>query len=252
MIMATTTHHQHQQSSNSALSSLLLSLRHLKLRVCNGDDSIEVKTKGLCLDTTTKKRATSTTSSSRTRTAGGLLDEEQEDIARQITASILNYNEIRFAGRDWDSPIIANWMLQIILTEILMVPTSVESYTPSLYEKNQNYYNPFDVIDYNSGKHSFTYKEFERSTKTLTNNVNEIGNGDCRDWKDRGKEEEDDDYVGCSHVATEAWQADRPWIQDYIKTGVLEPINTLNLIGGQWYVHTCVCVCVCVFCLSGQ
>ena len=50
----------------------------------------------------------------------------------------MDYTEVRVLAQDWESSIFQAWILQIVLSEILDVPVSVESGLPGL---NADFYN---------------------------------------------------------------------------------------------------------------
>ena len=63
------------------------------VRICNSDDAPHLLDNGVC----------------------------------KMKDAIFNYTELRIAPNDWESPIFITWVIQIILSEILGVPVSIES-----------------------------------------------------------------------------------------------------------------------------
>ena len=103
--------------------------------------------------------------------------------------SMLEYMEVRLLGRSWESGNFVNWIYQIVLSEMLGVPSSVES---GSYETrlDQNFYQavPSNNIEYGGGwpytenyKNSVKYTDCAKASRTEEN------------------------YEPCAHVNAESW-----------------------------------------------
>ena len=150
-----------------------------KIRVCNSDDPADAAEQGLC------------------------------------RMSEFNYVEIRPYPQNWESPVFATWIIQIILSEILDVPTTVES---GLAEAKLNFYDPDNSYDFGT---SSDYNCLIRGAEL----------SDCR-LACRSPE----NYEPCAHVVPELWDA-LTWATDWVKNGTLEPPEGDGLMGYQsWYV----------------
>jgi len=73
----------------------------IPIRTCNTDDDEEAQQRGECL-------------------AG-------------------NYEEIRILSQDWEAPMLTAWIMQIVLSEVLGVPTTLET---SMADSSMNFYDP--------------------------------------------------------------------------------------------------------------
>lgn len=120
-----------------------------KKRVCNSDDPPDAVSRGICRD------------------------------------SELDYMEVRLLSNDWETAIFGTWILQIILSELLDVPTTTET---AKWNAVNNFYDTQGRMDYGSPS----------QLEALRNGA-EIG--DCR-LANKGKES----YELCAHVVTEYWQ----------------------------------------------
>lgn len=115
---------------------------------------------------------------------------EEEGLCSNEPLHYLDYMEIRIAPADWDSAIFLAWLHQIILTEVMNVPVSIESgegrvpgASLSFYDMNNNYGDKFPVTSY--------------SVEGLQK-ANQIG-GDCRETDEP-----------CAHVLPEVWPGTDP------------------------------------------
>ena len=57
-------------------------------------------------------------------------DPPEAELLGYCRPSPMDYAEIRIAARDWESAVFGGWVLQILLSEILDVPTSIEGGSP--------------------------------------------------------------------------------------------------------------------------
>jgi hypothetical protein len=116
---------------------------------------------------------------------------EEEGICSNEPLRYLNYTEIRVAPADWDSAILLAWLYQILLSELMDVPVSIErgegsapgTPTLSFYDIDNAYGENFPVT-------SYSLDGVQRA--------NEIG-GDCRETDEP-----------CAHVLPEVWPGVEP------------------------------------------
>lgn len=97
--------------------------------------------------------------------------------------SQLDYEEVRIAPANWESAMFYSWIQQIILSEVLDVPTSIETGQGggllNFYDPNNGFAYPKSAVEMDA-----LYK------------ANEVG--DCRETKDP-----------CAHLLPEVWQSKR-------------------------------------------
>lgn len=131
----------------------------------------------------------------------------------------IGYPEIRLFGNNWESVWFENWIIQIILSEILDVPTSTET---GKYSDKANFYNAEGRFEYGNSW------DLESLTKSY-----EVG-GDCTL---ADKAENDDDYETCAHFCPEVWDAQLDRTQDLIRADILEPSEGLGVLGQEaWFM----------------
>ena len=97
--------------------------------------------------------------------AAGTVDDDNPDLCRPPPFD--EYLEIRIGAGNWDSATALGWLMQIILSEIVGVPTSFESGAAG---SSRNFYDPAGRVDYDRGV---------SSTAAMTT-VKELAGGDCR------------------------------------------------------------------------
>ena len=105
----------------------------------------------------------------------------------------LNYMEIRIHTGDWESITYESWILQILLSEILRVPTTIDSgvgNTASL-----NFYDP-------RGAYSFGKYSLYDSLATAYHRPD----GDCVPILQQQQQQGDRPNVTCAHVIPESWR----------------------------------------------
>eukprot|EP00957_Ditylum_brightwellii_P157194 11963475-Ditylum_brightwellii.AAC.1 len=122
------------------------------LRTCNSDDPPDAALQGICTESPSK------------------------------------YDEIRILSQGWGSSMFSSWLMQIALSELMGVPTTMET---SSAEKKFNFYDPTNAFDY--GAEDYDYDALRNA---LSNK------GDCRAVAANNNGNEDD-YVSCAHVMPE-------------------------------------------------
>ena len=123
------------------------------------------------------------------------------------------YTEVRMLTLGWESINFQNWILQILLSEVLQVPTSVET---GYNGTSDDFYNVDNRMDYPS--YDSTYAELNVSSEVL----------DCRLL------DNDVNYTACAHVLTEVWEADTLVGTKAVGTG---PFRDSGLLSSQkWFI----------------
>jgi len=95
------------------------------VRICNSDDASHFLDKGIC----------------------------------KMKDAIFNYTELRIAPNNWESPIFIAWVIQIILSEILGVPVSIESGSKEKTEQRKflNFYDLDNSFFFPPEPNAFSY-----------------------------------------------------------------------------------------------
>lgn len=175
-----------------------------KNRVCNSDDDIDTILEGLCLPPPWE------------------------------------YMEIRILTGNWESSLLTAWALQIFLTELLQIPTSIESSDPN---RQGNFYHATNQFDY--GTVAYDY-----AALTVGNDL-----GDCqlgREQQQKGEEGEGDavfegtltdsstvesTYTSCAHIMPEIWNGQDQNLQSLLDQEIIERPQLSGVVGRfTWYI----------------
>jgi len=134
-----------------------------------------------------------------------------------------DYNEIRILSQDWEGPMITAWIMQIILSEVLGVPTTLETSMPDS-EASMNFYDGDMRFSYSNDTYDYD------SIRTAKEH------GGCHAFtKDR--QEKEGWYRSCADIMPEAWNGQNSNIEGYVKEGTLEPSTGSGGVAKfSWYV----------------
>lgn len=129
-----------------------------------------------------------------------------------------DYTEVRLLSQNWESAIFASWVLQILLSEVLRVPTTVESGTA---DAKVNFYSPTNEFGYGE------YNDFG-----ALETANSMPNADCRllHLVQNGNNE---NYTSCGHVIPEYWAGDAKELFVKQREGMIDTPDVLGAIGQQ-------------------
>jgi 7 transmembrane sweet-taste receptor of 3 GCPR len=142
---------------------------------------------------------------------------------KELTELDADYMEIRLFSYNWESVHVENWLLQLVLSELLGVPTTVEVGRP---DASMNFYHPLRSYDGGSANDWFALDTA-------------FSYGDCTEvpfsrgpLNDTHREE---GYQPCAHVATEIWNIASSW--DLAQHGVAEAPQALGVLGQEgWWI----------------
>lgn len=126
--------------------------------------------------------------------------------------SPIGYEEIRIASFNWESANFVAWILQILLSEVLDVPTSMEAGHPDI---KTNLYDVNSRFDFQKAQTDYYYNEIN-----VANRVK-----DCALVTDT---DDPNDYEACFHFVPEAWTSDNSRITNH---DGLDLVSDLKLLG---------------------
>jgi len=72
-------------------------------------------------------------------------DDNPEDPNVICTPSEFDYPEIRISAQNWETSLLSAWVMQILLSELLNVPTTIET---SSTKRKANFYDPNNAFQY--------------------------------------------------------------------------------------------------------
>ena len=155
----------------------------------------------------------------------------------RMTPFLETYKEVRIASQNWESVFFQAWIFQIVLSEMLNVPTSIET---GVKGKNVDFYNIHSRFEYGV---SNDWEQLQRSS-TLHNGdctkvvygENSKGGGDSMTDESDGVDSSGEDaYQSCAHIIPEVWEIPKlhPIVQQYSE----QPPQDIGAVGEQhWYV----------------
>lgn len=129
--------------------------------------------------------------------------------------------EIRLILQNWETVYYENWIIQIILSELLDVPTSIDSGIPNnFYKLNVTKSIEYDQeVDY--------YASLERAFTS---------NG-CTTVSMASSSRDPKEHERCGHFVTESWNARKEKVQNLVRSGIIESPQGLGSVGQEaWYI----------------
>ena len=138
--------------------------------------------------------------------------DDDDDAAQQgicHPSPFANYMELRILAANWESILIESWILQIILSEILQVPATIEAGNPA----QLSLYHPYNNLEYGT-------------------NQDPVSIDNAYEWIDcRYASRDPKQYESCAHFTPELWDANSAVITDRVRSGVVEPPQEM---GGKY------------------
>ncbi|CAB9529643.1 expressed unknown protein (Partial), partial [Seminavis robusta] len=122
-----------------------------------------------------------------------------------------DYQEVRIMAGNWESITLNAWLMQILLSEILGVPTTLEA---SISARN-SFFEPSGAFEYGSldtvqsFENNFKYKGCEKASR------------------------DPDNYETCANLSPEFWIATGEWAQEAQQRGLLEPPEALGVLARE-------------------
>lgn len=120
-----------------------------------------------------------------------------------------NYDEIRIAPGNWESSILLSWVYQILMSELLDVPVTIDS-------------NGMGLSSFYDKSSGFVYSDVAYNLDSLK--IAHDYNGDCISALADGK-------TSCAHIIPEVWVGPSETIKQGQDEGYLLPTETNGMIG---------------------
>jgi hypothetical protein len=138
-------------------------------------------------------------------------DDDSRD-STQCRPSAMNYPEIRILSQNWETPVLAAWILQILLSELLNVPVTIETSSP---DREASFYHPLNAFDYSLIGYDYEALRTAHRVK------------DCRLTT-----------LPCGHVVPEVWNGQIRTIRAIAQTeGVIEvPVGSGAVGRFGWFL----------------
>jgi len=121
------------------------------------------------------------------------------------------YEEVRILNQGSEGPMFSSWIMQIILSELLGVSTTIESGRPNT-EASMDFYDAGLRFDYASQIYDWDalYTASEHP--------------DCESFQ-VGRKQSGEEYRTCAHVMPEAWDGQKAIMDDAVKEGIIVPTS---------------------------
>ena len=193
-------------ATRERLSSLIRRLKS-QVRVCNSYDPPEAAAQGLCISH----------SSSPIKNYRNHYKNEEDSPQSELYA---DYKEIRVHSQNWESSFFSAWIIQILLSEILQVPTTIESGTLELSQQN-NFYDPQARLGYGIQNDWDAFRHASEAEGADCTKVQEDAEANGRGYKP------------CAHAVLEYWNGFYGDYQGSLQAGIVEPLKALGAIGQQ-------------------
>jgi 7 transmembrane sweet-taste receptor of 3 GCPR len=143
---------------------------------------------------------------------------EAETLGYCVSRNDWNYTEIRLMGNNWESVFFETWIVQILLSEMLGVPTSVDT---GMADTVVDFYNNEGRMEYGKG---YDWDAIRMASKV----------GDCRLVK---QSDDPEDYQSCAHVSLEVWEGQLENMKLLQNDNVAEKPTPLGVLGDAgWYI----------------
>ncbi|CAB9496241.1 Metabotropic glutamate receptor-like protein [Seminavis robusta] len=189
------------KSQSNQFSALLKKIRSQK-RICNSQDPPDAEKNGVCANYT-----------------------NHPNYSFLVDA----YTEVRIHGQNWASSVANAWMLQMILSEILMVPVSLET---GGYDLTVDFYDPQNTLQFVPDVDHW---------ETLTTAA-DAPNGDCQQVQQQGSQQKATNknqkyWLSCAHVIPEYWdnegsgQNTTHGVDQMQDMGIIERTQPLGAVG---------------------
>jgi len=144
-----------------------------------------------------------------------------------------SYLEIRIATGNWDSSTALGWLTQIILSEILGIPSSMES---GALGSSRDFYDVHGKMDYdrsNSAEPLAIATELEGCDCRSLILPSQQSQQQQQQSLSSASSSESSDYIPCAHFYPEFWGNPVP----YIESLQVEPPESIGLLGQEsWFV----------------
>jgi hypothetical protein len=117
----------------------------------------------------------------------------------RLSSDNIDYMEIRIQAEDWESIVYEAWILQVLLSELLDVPTTIEA---GSFDGQLNFYHPNAVFQYGS-----TTAVVDTTFDAALHQAYQVQ--DCRRLI-RQHSNNNEEYIPCAHILPERWKGTSP------------------------------------------
>lgn len=143
------------------------------------------------------------------------------DSGEHLCSESMGYPEVRLAAGKRESSIVVAWIMQIMYSELLGVPSTIE---PGSAGKSLNFNDESNRLEYG------TADEYDRMFQHAQD-----AEGDCTAYIDHNKGASGEDYIPCAHAIMDIWSRSSSYYEDE-ESDVSESKMFLGAVGfNGWY-----------------
>jgi hypothetical protein len=135
------------------------------------------------------------------------------------------YMEVRIASGNWESIFFNAWLVQILLSEVLGVPTTLEPGSPNV---RIAFYESTGAVEYGILQHE---KAFDNADRFTDCSVLLEQNREVMLLEDKAAA--DKLYQPCAHVVPEFWDSEGEWALTSVNNGTMEPTDELGVLARE-------------------
>ena len=147
--------------------------------------------------------------------------EDPQDAAERGICRVpdIQHDEIRIFSQNWESAMYEASLLQLLLSELLDVPATIETGTPNA---TMNFYDEYGAFEYGTSNDLLSLENAMQLDQDCTSaNRDRFG----------------DKYQSCSHIVPEVWDTSLNTVQEWIREGFIEQPQPLGVLGQEgWFV----------------
>lgn len=196
------------------LKSYLGEEAYSALRTCNSEDTIHNTTASLCTPSPLDYSEIRILS----QVSVGILPNQSMFVLSCCYTKVLSFPIT--VSQNWESAMFTAWILQIVLSEFVQVPATIESSGPG---RQLNFYDP--AMSFSYGAMGYDFDALKRA--------NDRGGGSCPPtWR-----QSEDDYQSCAHVIPEVWSGHASTVAELTAQGTSEPPEGTGVVGKLgWFI----------------
>jgi hypothetical protein len=148
-------------------------------------------------------------------------EDSRDAIEEGLCVNSIGFEEVRIFSQNWESAVIASWIMQIIYSEMLGIPSTLET---GMADKNLNFYERTSRLEYGGAMDNYE----------MYQNAYDAPGGDCTTYK-TSNDNEAEDYISCAHATMEFWGFKSDY-HKYVDIGVIEAIEFTGAVGYEaWF-----------------
>jgi hypothetical protein len=144
------------------------------------------------------------------------------------SSDTMDYMEIRIQAEDWESIVYEAWILQVVLSELLDVPTTIET---GSFDGSLNFYHPEAPLQYGSTVLDTTFDAALHQAYAVQ---------DCRRLGQQ-QQQHNQEYIPCAHILPERWKGTRQKRRLVLSLSLNIESHSVSL-SLPLFIYICICI----------